>query len=190
MRIKLVGAGLMVLILTLILVGCSDTKTGPNANRNTDPTNGDAVAQANATLLDPLVMKQKPDKPLSVRDVLSAKEGETVIVSGRTPTEKIKPFNTAFAAFLLMAPEDLDREEVKEEFDCDEAATCPRCKKILDESAVRVELVDASGAIIPTTLEGYRGLKPGGPITVEGEIKRDGKDKKTVRIIAKRFYPG
>jgi hypothetical protein len=55
---------------------------------------------------------------------------------------------------------------------------------------VRVELVDQSGAIVPTSLEGFADLKPGSPLTVEGEIKRDGKDKKLVRIVAKRFFPG
>jgi len=55
---------------------------------------------------------------------------------------------------------------------------------------VRVELVDQSGAIIQTSLEGFNNLKPGSEITVEGEIKRDGKDNKLVRIVAKRFYPG
>jgi hypothetical protein len=46
-----------------------------------------------------------------------------VVVTGRTPGEKVKPFNSAVATFVLMAPEDLDREEVKEELDCDDAAT-------------------------------------------------------------------
>ena len=32
--------------------------------------------------------------------------------------------------------------------------------------------------------------KPGSTITVEGEVKRDGKDKKAIRIVAKKFYPG
>lgn len=50
--------------------------------------------------------------------------------------------------------------------------------------------MDQSGAIIETTLEGFKDLKPGSIITVEGEIKRDGKDNKLVRIVAKRFYPG
>lgn len=55
---------------------------------------------------------------------------------------------------------------------------------------MRVELVDRSGSIIQSSLEGYRGIKAGGFVTVEGEIKRDGKDQKLVRIVARRFYPG
>ncbi|MCI0704686.1 MAG: hypothetical protein L0241_26825 [Planctomycetia bacterium] len=55
---------------------------------------------------------------------------------------------------------------------------------------MRVELVDRSGSPLPTTLEGYRGLKPGGTITVEGTIQRFGKDNKLVRIAATKFYPG
>ena len=46
-----------------------------------------------------------------------------MVVTGRVPPENVKPFNAAVAAVVLMAPEDLDREEIKEEFDCDDAAT-------------------------------------------------------------------
>ena len=53
-----------------------------------------------------------------------------------------------------------------------------------------VELVDAKGAPVAATLEGFRGLKPGSTITVEGEVRREGKDNKLVRVVATRFYPG
>jgi hypothetical protein len=49
---------------------------------------------------------------------------------------------------------------------------------------VRVEVVDRSGSIITETLEGYKNLKPGSSLTVQGKVVRDGKDKKLVRIIA------
>jgi hypothetical protein len=55
---------------------------------------------------------------------------------------------------------------------------------------VRVELVDRSGSIVATSVDGFAGLKPGSTITVEGEVKRDGKDGKAIRIVARRFYPG
>ena len=140
--------------------------------------------------LDPLVLAAKPATAISVRDALTRKEGEKVVVTGQVPTEKVKPYNAAVAAFVMIAPEDMAREEVKDEFDCDDAATCPGCKKLLDDIGVRVEIVDASGAPVPASLEGFRGLKPGSTITVEGEVKRDGKDKKLVRIVATKFYPG
>ena len=44
-------------------------------------------------------------------------------MTGRTPPPKVKPFNPGVAAFILMDPSDLDKENVKEEFDCDDAAT-------------------------------------------------------------------
>lgn len=180
MRRYFLGLGAVALALT----GCMDGKPvaqgPPPVDREASP----------ADTLEPLVMSQKPAKVASVRDVLTMKDGEKVVVSGRTPTDKVKPFNKAVAAFLLMAPEDMDRAEVKEEFECDDAETCPACKQLLDKYAVRVELVDGNGAVVPASLEGFRGLKPGGTVTVEGEVKRDGKDQKTVRIVARRFYPG
>jgi hypothetical protein len=167
----------------LTLAGCSEPDSSANAVKQ------EPVAESGASL-DSAVLAQKPDKPLSVRDALKKADGETVVVTGRTPPENVKPFNSAVAAFLLMAPEDLEDTDIKEELSCPDAATCPGCRKLLDAHAVRVEVVDASGAVIAMPLEGFRGLKPGSSITVEGEVKRDGKDKKLVRIVAKRFYPG
>ena len=112
-------------------------------------------------------------------------------MTGRMPPENVKPFNAAVAAFVLMAPEDLEQEDIKEEFECDDAATCPACKKILDKHGGPGR---AGGRVrrrrCRRRSKGFRGLKPGSTITVEGEVKRDGKDKKLVRISATKFYPG
>src|SRR5262245_54749945 len=141
-------------VVALALAGCTDSKpTGPGPK----PPEGDKSADG----LESMVMAQKPEKVLSVKDVLTKKEGDKVIVSGRTPPENCKPFNTAVAAVLLMAPEDLDQPDIKEELSCEDAATCPACKQIFDANAIRVEVVDASGAVVPASLEGFRGLKPG-----------------------------
>jgi hypothetical protein len=173
-----------VLVAAAGLAGCADSRTpSPSAQQ-------DATGDTQSAMLDSLVMPQKPDNAIGVREALKRKEGETVVVTGRTPPENVKPFNAGVAAFVLMAPEDLAQEDIKAELECEDAATCPSCKQLLDQFAVRVELVDGSGAVLPTSAEGFRGLKPGDPITVEGEVKRDGKDNKTVRIVARRFYPG
>ena len=172
-------------VVALTLIGCTDNKPTDPGPPQASGTN-DTVAGG----LDAMVMAQKPEKTLSVRDVLTKKDGDKVIVSGRTPPENCKPFNTAVAAVMLMAPEDLEKPDIKEELSCDDAATCPSCKQIFDANAIRVEVVDASGAVVPASLEGFRGLKPGSTVTVEGEVKRDGKDKKLVRVVARRFYPG
>jgi hypothetical protein len=50
-------------------------------------------------------------------------------------------------------------------------------------------VVDQSGAIIQESLEGYKNLKPGSTVTVQGKIVRDGKDKKLVKIIATGLRP-
>lgn len=173
-------------VVALALAGCMESKpTGDGPKPQASGTNDTAPGG-----LESMVMSQKPDKVMSVRDVLAKKDGDKVIVSGRTPPENCKPFNTAVAAVMLMAPEDLDKPDIKEELSCDDAATCPSCKQIFDAHAIRVELVDTAGAVVPESLEGFRGLKPGSTVTVEGEVKRDGKDKKTVRVVARRFYPG
>ncbi len=171
-----------VLLLTMAL-GCGPTAPTKNDAPTPTPT-------TDAKALDPFVMAEKPAHAISVRDAMTKKDGEKVVVTGQTPPVKVKPYNTAVAAFVILSPEDMNREEVKEEFECDDAATCPACKKLLDTYGVQVEIVDKTGAPLATTLEGFRGLKPGSTITVEGTVQHYGKDNKLVKIIATKFYPG
>ncbi len=73
--------------------------------------------------LDAVVMPEKPANAVGVREALAMSDGQKVVVTGRTPGQTVKPFNSAVATFVLMAPEDLDREEIREELSCDDAAT-------------------------------------------------------------------
>jgi hypothetical protein len=171
-------------VLVSAAVGCN------SGQQNGTAPKPDAVPSVDQSKLDPLVFSAKPINAISVRDALTRKEGEKVVVSGQVPPANVKPYNTALATFVMLDPEDMAVPHIKEEMECEDAANCPACKKILDQHAVRVEVVDASGAPVASSLEGYRGLKPGSTITVEGEVKRDGKDKKLVRIVATKFYPG
>lgn len=176
--------------LLLVATGCSEAPQVKREPAKSTGTTQAASVGAQTELFKSALMAQKPATVISVTEAMQRKTGETVIVSGKLPPENVKPFNAALATFIMLSPEALAREEIKDELACEDAATCPSCRKVLDAHGVRVELVDQSGAIIPTTLEGFKDLKPGSIITVEGEIKRDGKDNKLVRIVAKRFYPG
>jgi hypothetical protein len=106
--------------LLLILAGC-----GPERQAAQPQPTGGAVqtAPGKGDPFAAVMLAAKPDKVLSVREVLSAQEGEVVAVSGRTPPVQVKPFNPGVAAVLLMDPADLDKEEIKEELSCDDAAT-------------------------------------------------------------------
>jgi hypothetical protein len=101
------------------MAGCAQQKSGDPGNKQDPP----AADPADVAKLDAAVLPEKPANAISVKDALSRKEGEKVIVTGRVPGGNLKPFNAAVAAVVLMAPEDLDREEIKSEFDCDDAAT-------------------------------------------------------------------
>lgn len=170
--------------------GCGDHKHDHDHGHKHDHKDAAEAVVLKPDLLQPLVLAAKPDKALSVMEARGKADGETVVVSGVSPTDKVKPFNPALAAFMLLSPEDAAKPEVKEEFNCDDAAVCPRCRQLLDKYALRVELVDAKGAVLPTTVDGFAGIKPGSPITVEGVIKREGKDKKLVRVVATKIFPG
>ena len=165
-------------VLAAVVTGCS---------QNQPPSVTGAGDQGK---LDGLVLAEKPAGAISVREAMTRKEGDQVVVTGQVPPVKVKPYNAAVAAFVMLSPEDMAKDEVKDEFDCPDAATCPSCKQLLDELAVQVEVVDGTGSPVPASLEGYRGLKPGSLITVQGEVRRYGKDKKLVRIVATKFYPG
>lgn len=175
---------------TMIFAAVLFAAVGCNASQSDAPKPDAPAATGDQSKLDGAVLAAKPANAISVRDALTRKEGEKVIVTGQVPPANVKPYNTALASFVMLAPEDLAIDYIKEEMECEDAANCPACKKILDQHAVRVEVVDTSGAPLAASLEGYRGLKPGSTITVEGEVKRDGKDKKLVRIVATKFYPG
>jgi hypothetical protein len=95
-------------------VGCSQQK--PDGTRAEPPS-------AESAKLDAVVMPEKPANAISVKAALTRPEGEKVVVTGRVPGGNLKPFNGALAAVVLMAPEDLDNEDIKNEFDCDDAAT-------------------------------------------------------------------
>lgn len=175
-------------LLLAAAVGCGQPAPRPDAEKPGTPS--PSAASGDASKLEPLVLAEKPAGAITVNEALTKKAGEKVVVTGQVPTEKVKPYNAAFATFVMLSHADMAKEAIKEEFDCDNAAKCPTCKAILDEHAVRVELVDGSGAPVAATLEGFRGLMPGSTITVEGEVRREGKDNKLVRVVATRFYPG
>jgi hypothetical protein len=179
---------LLVAVLITAIVGCGQTPSvteGPKPDAPAATPNPGEQAK-----LEPLVLPAKPANAISVREARKGKEGDKVVVTGQVPPANVKPYNGALAAFVMLAPEDMALEHIKDELECEVAATCPACKQILEEHGVQVEVVDASGAPVAASLEGFRGLKPGSTITVEGEVKRYGKDKKLVRIVATKFYPG
>jgi hypothetical protein len=102
-------------LLLAAAVGCSQR---PDEGGAKAPPPPDEAAK-----LDAAVMPEMPAMAISVRDALTRPEGDTVVVTGRVPGGNLKPFNAAVAAVVLMAPEDLDNEDIKAEFDCDDAAT-------------------------------------------------------------------
>lgn len=178
------------LFLTLcVLAGCGDTSKPNAASGGKEPGQTQSAA-LNPSLLEPLLLPQPPSDIISIKEAKGRKDGEKVTVRGKLPPDNLKTTNPGLAAFEMLAPEDFNRPDVKEEFECDDAPTCPKCRKMMDDLGVRVELVGKDGKVIPSTVQGFRNLGGGSLVTVEGVIKREGKDGKIVRIVAQRFYPG
>ena len=127
-----------ILLGTLLLaaIGCGSQPTSTN-NDKAPPT----PAVSDAKQLDSVVFPEKPANAVSVRDVLTKKDGEKVVMTGKTLPANAKPYNSAVAAFMLMAPEDMERDEVKEEFSEEDPRACPACQKLLAQYGVEVEIV-------------------------------------------------
>jgi hypothetical protein len=166
--------------VVLVFTGCYESVQKPT------PKGGAAKVAAKPELLQPLVWTQPPTTLVEVAAARSGPVDEVVHVVGIVPPGKVGPFNPAVASIILMDPTDLAKEEVKTEFECDDAATCPKCRKLLNSLALYVELVDDKGQVIPTTLEGFSGLKPGSRVAFSGTLKRGDKNGPT-RLIATRF---
>lgn len=109
-------------VLVAALVGCGQNQPAADAPKPDAPDPAPAQP-SDGSKLDPFVLAAKPANAISVRDALTRSEGEKVVVTGRVPGGNLKPFNAAVATVVLMAPEDLDKEDIKSEFDCDDAAT-------------------------------------------------------------------
>ncbi len=99
--------------LCILLSGC------PNPRKEESrPT-----SEANPALLEPLLLKEKPDAPQGVRQIWDKADGDEVIVQGQVPPGTTRPFVENHAAFLLMDLEDLKDPKVREELECEEAST-------------------------------------------------------------------
>jgi hypothetical protein len=166
---------LMVGVLGFVfLAGCT-SKRGGEAEAPSSPARPQGVS--NASLLEPLLLAEKPGNAKSVAEVKATiNPGDEVVLIGTVPPDCVVPFSETRAAVILMDAGDLESEAVKTEFACPEAATCPACRKVLDDLGVRVELVGPSGtAPLKTTLQGFKGLKAGSTIIVRGKLEKDGK---------------
>ena len=108
------------LVGTLVLLaalGCTRSKPGGPAATDDGP-------KANASLLEPLIAKEKLSDAQAVIDVRDkAKDGDEVVLVGTVPPENVRPFNDTLAVVRLMDPRDLADPAIKEEFECEEAAT-------------------------------------------------------------------
>jgi hypothetical protein len=103
----------------LLLAGCSGPKRGggPKSEQT-------AAVQSDLKLLEPFLLKEKPQAEQSVLDVRDkAKNGDEVVFHGVVPPANVKPWSDTLAVFKLMAKEDLEDPKVKDEFACEEAET-------------------------------------------------------------------
>lgn len=162
----------------LAIIGCGE----PAKKTTAKPP----VLSVKPELLKPLVWDDKPREVIPVTAAREKKEGETIHVVGVIPPSNVGPFNPAVATVILLDPADMTKDEVKTELECDDAATCPKCRKLLNALALYVELVDDKGKVIPSTLEGYSGVKPGSTVAFSGTVKRADKNG-PMRFIATSF---
>ena len=100
-----------ILIVPMLLLGCGKVSeyAPPPA-----PTRA-----ANASMLEPLLLPEKPAKARTVPDVRdNSKDGDEVVLEGQIPPGAVKAFLNDRAGFVLMAKADIDKN--RDELDCAE----------------------------------------------------------------------
>lgn len=168
--------------LMLVSLGCSVKQTKEQKAAATSSF-GDAA------VLEPLLLPAKPAEAKTIAQIREkANNGDEVTVTGIVPADAMKPFNETRAAFFLMDAADLASEEVQSEMECGGGENCPSCRALVDKLGLRVELVGPTGSTpVRTTVQGFKGIKSGSPITVKGKLEKDG-GKLLIR--ATGFYVG
>lgn len=166
-------------LLLLALAGCAKPTDDPK------PQAQAPAKPVNPALLEPLLLKDKPAEARTVEEVRAkSQDGDEVVLQGQIPPGAVKSFLNDRAGFVLMMPADIEKN--KEELDCAEPG-CPTCAKLLDGLGVQVELVDQSGTILKTPVQGFHAIGPMSTITVKGKVERKGKK---VLVQATGFFVG
>lgn len=100
---------LLCFIVILAFIGCTGPKPRPPAE-----------AKADANLLEPLALKEKPKVPImTVAQVRTdSNNGDEVVLEGRIPPDSAKPFVDGSAAFAILDPKDFDEPEIQEALEC------------------------------------------------------------------------
>lgn len=107
-----------------IIAGCQPPTPDPDRPPRGKGGDVEATSAADAKLLEPLLLAEKPADALSVAQVRSAaRDGDSVVIKGTIPPATVYQMRQSFAEVRLMDREKLESEEVKTEFDCNHGLT-------------------------------------------------------------------
>ncbi|MHC4871575.1 MAG: hypothetical protein ACYTFY_07000 [Planctomycetota bacterium] len=152
-----------IIFMVIILAAVIGFGMKENSNSNSAVVNAESEVAASAGNLFPegLVVdsiKGTPVLPAAAKE--TAKTGDKVLLVG-TIGGRSTPFVKNRAMFILSG------KGAAVLADC-----CPSKAKLSDKVAT-VQVVDKNGKVIPTSLEGYRGLLPGTTVTVSGTVEQN-----------------
>jgi len=142
------------LLTVALLAGCSKSEPG-------------AAADA-AAFPQTLFVSAIDQAPVPIAQAQAdAKEGDTVVLHGRIGGRK-DPFTAGRAVFMLVdtvLQPCVDGCATPWDYCCDDQAE-------IAANAATIQVVDASGAVIRSAINGVRGIAPGAEVIVAGAVAR------------------
>ena len=161
---KAIAFAVLSLVVTVALIGC-DSDESPSVKPP-------PISQAAINLPEGFVAREALAGAQGVTAVKSgAKDGDTVVVAGKVGGSE-EPLAKNRAMMTILDPsvttcDTMPGDTCKTPWD----ACCETSDKIAANSAT-VQVVDASGKPLATTLENVAGLKPLSQVTVSGVARR------------------
>lgn len=164
-------AFLLVVASALLACGCGERDGGSASSSDGKKQGGAAAVPPAAALPDDLFADAPPADARPLAEVRrDATAGARVVFSGYIGG-RAEPFTTGRAMFVVA-----DRDEAPPCTDGCPVAwdACCTPRDVIAANSAAVQVVDAAGQLVRTSLEGKGGLAPGADVVVEGVVRLAG----------------
>lgn len=180
---------LLIAVCAALVTGCSDS--APDSSSSAEVTAGSSTVAVTAPMVLPgEILVSEPIE--GGVNVIAARQdvqpGSGIILTGYIGG-RAEPLADGRASFTL-ADKKLTRCDADPGDDC---ATpwdaCCVSSDLITESIASVQVVDADGAVLKQTLNGWNGIQPGSYVTVSGTIA-EGASSSALIVNAKKIHVG
>ena len=165
------------LTVALFLYSCGKEEVKETVNETTNKVE----------LPSGLFAKEKIDGAVPVLEARKLKAGDKVKVQGKVMGNRF-PFIDSRAAFIIGDPEKLVSCDLKPEDQCEEPwDVCCEDNEDIAAGTLNVQIVDSSGKVLKTGIEGQNGLNKLSTVIIEGVVAENTTDK-SMTINAEKIF--